>query len=72
MQVWRGDHVQVVGSVRRHLSYGLQQSLNRRVIACRRAFEKVGDLTLRHDNHGTTKLQGMPLKRTRQETCPQS
>ncbi len=50
------------------LYYGRQQSLNRRVIACCRAFEKVGDVALRHDDDGTTKLQRVTLERTGHET----
>lgn len=44
-----------------YLLCGCQQIFNRRVVASRRAFEMVGDLALRHNNHGTTKLQRMPL-----------
>lgn len=38
------------------------------MITCCRAFEKVGNIALRHDDDGTTKLQGMTLERTGHET----
>jgi len=40
------------------------------VISCCRAFEKVGDVALRHDDDGATKLQGVTLERTGHETRP--
>ena len=41
------------------------------MIACCRAFEKVGDVVaLRHDDDGTTKLQCVTMERTGHETRP--
>ena len=42
------------------------------MIACRRAFEEIRDVALWRDYDGTSKLQGMPLKRTGHETRSKS